>query len=67
MMDTKSDREKLSDLIADMDLPDCNRDLNVPRNVRWLDRNMFIRNGNHPNFEAAAVIVKKLCQEGVSK
>lgn len=42
MIEMKSDREKLSELIADMDLP---------RNVRWLDRNMFIRNGNHTEIE----------------
>lgn len=56
-------REKLSELISTMNLPDCNRDLNVVRNVLWLDRNMFIYNGNHPCFQEANVILKQLCHE----
>jgi hypothetical protein len=35
----------------DMDVPEMRRNLNDLGNVRWLLRNLFARNSNHPEFE----------------
>ena len=35
----------------DMDVPETRRDLTDLANVRWLLRNLFARNSNHPEFE----------------
>lgn len=35
----------------DMDIPKQRRDTTNSANVRWLIRNLFIRNKNHPEFE----------------
>ena len=35
----------------DMDIPESKRDLFDDNNVRWLLRNLAIRNKNHPEFK----------------
>ena len=41
----------------DMDIPAMRRDTTNPSNVRWLIRNLFVRNKHHPEFEK---VMKKL-------
>jgi|TARA_B110001454_G_C12539877_1_gene358924 hypothetical protein len=36
----------------DMEIPENNRDLDVRRNVRWLIRNLAVKNINHPCFKS---------------
>ena len=64
-----ADLTRLTELITPMDLPDCNRDLSNLRNILWLGRNMFIRNGDHPNFQEASKLLTKVTREklGYSK
>jgi hypothetical protein len=44
---------ELADLLAGMDVPEQRK-----TDLRWLARNLAIRNGDHPNFEAAFVLIK---------
>ena len=45
-------------LPADMlDIPDMRRDTSKPENIRWLLRNLGVRNSAHPKFDE---IVKDL-------
>lgn len=34
--------------LSEMDIPKKRRDITAPENVRWLLRNLEIRNGRHP-------------------
>ena len=47
-------------LPKDMDIPDRRRDVAEPENVRWLLRNLSVRNGNHPQFKITIEFLKKL-------
>jgi len=47
------------DLPEDMEIPESRKDTTVPHNVRWLLRNLFIRNSNHPEFEKVVKELKK--------
>ncbi len=46
----------------DMDVPLSRRDTSNPSNVRWLLRNLFIRNSNHPEFELVQKVLKELAK-----
>lgn len=46
--------DKFDELISTMDLPE-----NRKHDWWWLIRNMWIKNGSHPNFKEAYEIVKK--------
>ena len=37
---------------SDMHVPELRKDISNPSNVRWLLRNLFIRNRNHPEFSS---------------
>ena len=37
-------------MMIDMDIPDRRRDLASRANIRWLLRNLPVRNGSHPNI-----------------
>jgi hypothetical protein len=49
-------------LPSDMDIPQIRRDTTKPENVRWLLRNLGVRNQNHPRFELVSLILKKLAK-----
>ena len=40
--------EDLVGVLLEMDIPDMRRDLSRASNLRWLLRNIRVRNGNHP-------------------
>ena len=40
--------EDLEGVLLEMDIPDMRRDLSRASNLRWLLRNIRVRNGNHP-------------------
>ena len=43
-----------------MDVPTMRRDTNNPDNVRWLVRNLSVRNNQHPEFKKIFSQVVKL-------
>lgn len=49
---------KLSELLEGMDVPDNRRD-----DLRWLLRNLAIRNSDNPSLPQALTLIKKLIQE----
>jgi hypothetical protein len=53
-----SDRKRLMTILATMDIPVGRTDLSKPENVRWLLRNLGIRNHKHPGFEEAVRLLK---------
>ncbi len=50
-------------IIEDMDIPEMRKDLNKLANLRWLQRNLMIRNGNHPRATEAVEMIAKMAQE----
>jgi len=50
-----NDEAKVKELIADMDVPLLRR-----TDWAWLNRNLRVRNSNHPNFLEANDLIKKL-------
>lgn len=50
-------KEKLYNLIIDMDVPEFRR-----RDVKWLNRNLGVRNHNHPNYPAAVSLIRDILQ-----
>ena len=40
--------EDFERVLLEMDIPDVRRDLSRASNLRWLLRNIRVRNGNHP-------------------
>jgi len=52
--------DDLEDLVENMDVPEFKR-----RSVRWLDKNLGVRNTSHPDYEKAKGLIKELLSHGV--
>jgi hypothetical protein len=51
--------EKIPHVPFDMDVPSIRRNLDNIANVRWLLRNLAIRNSEHPKFKEVMKDLKK--------
>jgi len=49
----------LQEILADMDLPEMRRDFSKPGNVKWLLRNMAVKNRGHEGYMAATAILRR--------
>jgi len=61
------ERSRLVELLSRMDIPDGRRSpegVLEAQHLRWLTRNMFIRNRQHPDFKEAEQLLRKLLQAG---
>jgi len=47
-------------LPEDMDVPLSRRDIHILSNVRWLLRNLSIRNSNHKEFKTVMELLKQI-------
>ena len=56
----------LNTLLQPFDIPESRRELNKS-NIRWLSRNLEIRNGDNPMFETAMGLIKWLLKNDKSK
>ena len=52
--------ERLRDILATMDIPEMRRDINLEMNLRWLQRNLAVNNGAHPEAGEALLIIRDL-------
>ena len=52
--------ERLKDILATMDIPEMRRDINLEMNLRWLQRNLAVNNGAHPDAGEALLIIRDL-------
>ena len=55
--------EDLERVLLEMDIPDMRRDLSRASNLRWLLRNIRVRNGNHPRVVEVLDKLKVLIRE----
>jgi len=61
---TSRKQSALETLLEQMNVPAMRRDTTRTANVRWLNRNLGINNGEHPMFDTAMGIVVWLLKEG---
>ena len=52
-------REELRELLRDFDIPAMRRPLNKA-NLRWMGRNLQIKNGDHKDFDRAKKLIKEI-------
>ena len=50
-------------IIEDMDIPEMRKDLNKLGNLRWLQHNLMVRNGNHPRATEVLEMIVKMSRE----
>jgi len=50
----------LLELLRRMDLPDHRKENDTIHNVRWLARNLGVRNEDHPNFDRTMEVIKRI-------
>jgi hypothetical protein len=63
----REDLEKLQRLIKGMDLPIQRKTQTTPHNIRWLSRNLGVRNSEHPKFQEAKLLLVKLLREDINE
>ena len=51
------------EMLNEMDVPETRKDLNKLSNLRWLQRNLLIRNGNHPKAVEVVEVIAKMARE----
>ena len=51
------------EILNEMDVPETRKDLNKLSNLRWLQRNLLIRNGNHPKAVEVVEVIAKMARE----
>jgi hypothetical protein len=50
-------------ILEEMSVPETRKDLNKLSNLRWLQRNLLIQNGNHPRVTEVIETIKVLARE----
>jgi len=51
------------EILNEMDVPDMRKDLNKIGNLRWLQRNLLIRNGNHPRAVQVVEFIAEMARD----
>lgn len=64
--DTRMKQWELIVLLEGMDVPKA-RMVMTDANLRWLNRNLFIRNSEHPSFSAAVKLIADLSKRELLK
>ena len=56
--------ERLTELLEPLDIPTMRRDLNQPSNLRWLQRNVSINNGDAEALDTIHLLIRTLIRRG---
>ena len=51
------------EMLNEMDVPETRKNLNELANLRWLQRNLLIRNGNHPRAVEVVETITKMARD----
>ena len=51
------------EILTEMDVPDKRKNLNELANLRWLQRNLLIRNGNHPKAVQVVEFIAEMARD----
>ena len=56
-------KTQVLEILNEMDVPEIRKNLNELANLRWLQRNLLIRNGNHPKAVEVVEVIAKMARE----
>ena len=56
-------KTQVVEILEEMNVPETRKDLNKLSNLRWLQRNLLIQNGNHPKAVEVVETIKVLARE----
>ncbi len=56
-------KTQVLEILNEMDVPETRKDLNKIGNLRWLQRNLLIRNGNHPRAVEVVETITKMARD----
>lgn len=59
-MDQHEALHDLHDAVATMDVPDARKTATDPHDLKWLGRNIGMRNADHPKFASACRALRAL-------
>jgi chorismate-pyruvate lyase len=62
--DIEKRKSALGTILAQMDVPEMRKELDNTGNLRWLNRNLAIRNKNHPMFNTARTLLTDILKWG---
>ena len=51
------------EILNEMDVPETRKNLNELANLRWLQRNLLIRNGNHPRAVEVVEFIAEMARD----
>ena len=51
------------EILKEMDVPEARKNLNKLSNLRWLQRNLLIQNGNHPRAVQVVEIIAEMARD----
>ena len=55
------------EILEEMDVPDKRKNLNELANLRWLQRNLLIRNGNHPRAVEVVEFIAEMARDKIKQ
>ena len=55
------------EILEEMDVPDERKNLNKLANLRWLQRNLLIRNGNHPRAVEVVEFIAEMARDKIKQ
>ena len=55
------------EILEEMDVPEARKDLNKLANLRWLQRNLLIRNGNHPRAVEVVEFIAEMARDKIKQ
>ena len=58
----EEEKSQLREILEEMDIPEFRKDVKRLANLRWLQRNLLIRNRKHPKAAEAIGIIKLLAR-----
>jgi len=63
MLSIEKMEKQLQLILSSMDVPEIRQDLSRLANVRWLQRNLGVRNGGHPQLKECFAMLRLLAKE----
>lgn len=55
--------DRLKEILDTMDIPSQRKEVGIISNLSWLNRNIGIRNSNHPQFDEAILCIRMLMRD----
>ena len=56
-------KAQVVEILNEMNVPETRKDLNKLSNLRWLQRNLLIQNGNHPKAVEVVEFIAEMARE----